>query len=151
MLLLLLLLSLLHVYVRCSFMPQTDVFLVCFSLISPSSFENVKIRVCGSLARSLVRRSRAHLVRSRVSCTSSGFPNYNTIAPAQPTFSSEPSWIFARMKPRSTTSRSKASLPSRPKWVRPWRRRLALTTLSRYHRVASLPFSTLLLLLLLSL
>ena len=57
MLLLLLLLSLLRVYVRCSFMPQTDVFLVCFSLISPSSFENVKIRVCGSLARSLARSS----------------------------------------------------------------------------------------------
>lgn len=25
--------------------PQTDVFLICFSLISPSSYENVKIKV----------------------------------------------------------------------------------------------------------
>lgn len=27
--------------------PQTDVFLVCFSVVSPSSFENVKEKVCG--------------------------------------------------------------------------------------------------------
>lgn len=26
--------------------PQTDVFLVCFSVISPSSYENVKEKVC---------------------------------------------------------------------------------------------------------
>lgn len=29
--------------------PQTDVFLVCFSVVSPSSFENVKEKVCHSL------------------------------------------------------------------------------------------------------
>lgn len=28
--------------------PQTDVFLVCFSVVSPASFENVKEKVCGS-------------------------------------------------------------------------------------------------------
>ena len=27
--------------------PQTDVFLVCFSVVSPASFENVKEKVCG--------------------------------------------------------------------------------------------------------
>lgn len=26
--------------------PQTDVFLICFSLVSPPSFENVKTKVC---------------------------------------------------------------------------------------------------------
>lgn len=26
--------------------PQTDVFLICFSLVSPSSYENVKTKVC---------------------------------------------------------------------------------------------------------
>ena len=26
--------------------PQTDVFLVCFSVVSPSSYENVKEKVC---------------------------------------------------------------------------------------------------------
>lgn len=26
--------------------PQTDVFLVCFSVVSPSSFENVREKVC---------------------------------------------------------------------------------------------------------
>ena len=30
--------------------PQTDVFLVCFSVISPASFENVKEKVCFFLA-----------------------------------------------------------------------------------------------------
>jgi small GTP-binding protein len=29
--------------------PQTDVFLVCFSLVSPASFENVKSKVRGLL------------------------------------------------------------------------------------------------------
>lgn len=29
--------------------PQTDVFLMCFSLISPSSFENIKIRVTSEI------------------------------------------------------------------------------------------------------
>ena len=27
--------------------PQTDVFLICFSLVSPPSFENVRTKVCG--------------------------------------------------------------------------------------------------------
>lgn len=26
--------------------PQTDVFLICFSLVSPPSFENVRTKVC---------------------------------------------------------------------------------------------------------
>ena len=26
--------------------PQTDVFLICFSVVSPPSFENVKAKVC---------------------------------------------------------------------------------------------------------
>ena len=29
--------------------PQTDVFLVCFSIVSPPSFENVKTKVCEAL------------------------------------------------------------------------------------------------------
>ena len=28
--------------------PQTDVFLVCFSVVSPASFENVKEKVCST-------------------------------------------------------------------------------------------------------
>jgi small GTP-binding protein len=31
--------------------PQTDVFLVCFSVISPSSYENVKEKVCQGFRR----------------------------------------------------------------------------------------------------
>ena len=29
--------------------PQTDVFLICFSVVSPSSFDNVKAKVCSPL------------------------------------------------------------------------------------------------------
>lgn len=29
--------------------PQTDVFLICFSIVSPSSFDNVKAKVCFSI------------------------------------------------------------------------------------------------------
>lgn len=34
--------------------PQTDVFLVCFSVVSPSSFENVKEKVCSWMLFSLI-------------------------------------------------------------------------------------------------
>lgn len=34
--------------------PQTDVFLVCFSVVSPSSFENVKEKVIFTFLLSLV-------------------------------------------------------------------------------------------------
>ncbi|XP_077922402.1 ras-related C3 botulinum toxin substrate 3 isoform X3 [Halichoerus grypus] len=30
--------------------PQTDVFLICFSLVSPASFENVRAKRCGTTA-----------------------------------------------------------------------------------------------------
>lgn len=33
--------------------PQTDVFLICFSLVSPPSYENVRTKVCYSFFRSL--------------------------------------------------------------------------------------------------
>lgn len=33
--------------------PQTDVFLVCFSVVSPSSFENVKEKVRHSLSSTM--------------------------------------------------------------------------------------------------
>lgn len=31
--------------------PQTDVFLICFSLVSPPSYENVRTKVCGLALR----------------------------------------------------------------------------------------------------
>lgn len=37
--------------------PQTDVFLICFSIVSPSSFDNVKAKV-----RSSLPHPRFHLV-----------------------------------------------------------------------------------------
>ena len=30
--------------------PQTDVFLICFSIVSPSSFDNVKAKVCMTIS-----------------------------------------------------------------------------------------------------
>jgi hypothetical protein len=38
--------------------PQTDVFLCCFSLISPPSFENVKTKVSFSCALCVMKRER---------------------------------------------------------------------------------------------
>ena len=38
--------------------PQTDVFLVCFSVVSPASFENVKEKVCDVIIdRDILRKS----------------------------------------------------------------------------------------------
>jgi GTPase SAR1 family protein len=52
--------------------PQTDVFLICFSLVSPPSYENVRTKVC-----------RPHVyVRSDLSCGASGTPRF-AIMPRQ--------------------------------------------------------------------
>ena len=37
--------------------PQTDVFLVCFSVVSPSSFENVREKVCCHMGYCLYRHN----------------------------------------------------------------------------------------------
>lgn len=44
--------------------PQTDVFLICFSLVSPPSFENVKTKVGRERKSIRIRRSEGHLSRS---------------------------------------------------------------------------------------
>lgn len=33
--------------------PQTDVFLICFSIVSPPSFDNVKAKVCPSVKNTI--------------------------------------------------------------------------------------------------
>lgn len=38
-------------YLRSLVYPDADVFLVCFSVVSPESFENVKLKVCSSTLR----------------------------------------------------------------------------------------------------
>ena len=40
--------------------PQTDVFLICFSIVSPPSFDNVKAKVCPPCASPLLRETDAH-------------------------------------------------------------------------------------------
>ena len=46
--------------------PQTDVFLICFSVISPASYENVRAKVCVFIMRE--KRAQHHK-----SCVSFGF------------------------------------------------------------------------------
>lgn len=36
--------------------PQTDVFLICFSIVSPSSFDNVKAKVCSPFLKQATLR-----------------------------------------------------------------------------------------------
>lgn len=42
--------------------PQTDVFLICFSLVSPPSYENVRTKVCVAPVPS------THVAHDRLSC-----------------------------------------------------------------------------------
>ena len=51
--------------------PQTDIFLICFSLVSPPSFENVKTKVLASKHTELVM---AVVSRDFSSCTE--YSNY---------------------------------------------------------------------------
>lgn len=60
--------------------PQTDVFLICFSLISPPSFDNVKAKVSSSWHP---RRSDASFVRSLTVCVQ-WYPEISHHAPGVP-------------------------------------------------------------------
>jgi hypothetical protein len=99
--------------------PQTDVFLICFSVVSPPSFENVRTKV-SSASRSAPPSGE---VKSRVAATSlslgiagrltephlslpcpahSGTPRSVTTPPTSPSSSSVPSSTCARTQRRST-------------------------------------------------
>ena len=65
--------------------PQTDVFLICFSIVSPSSFDNVKAKVRRSAKPGLSGRPCAD-------SAASGTRRLNTTRPACPSFWSVPSW-----------------------------------------------------------
>ena len=70
--------------------PQTDVFLICFSIVSPPSFDNVKAKV---------RNARANKLHGAVSDqTNSGTPRLSTTHLVFLSSWSEPSSIFATMK-----------------------------------------------------
>lgn len=63
--------------------PQTDVFLICFSIVSPPSFDNVKAKV---------RDIKSAQVFSRL-IVRSGTPRSTTTRPAYQLYLSERSWI----------------------------------------------------------
>jgi len=85
--------------------PQTDVFLICFSIVSPSSFDNVKAKV--STLHSQARKKQSPAIRSKPhnpfpqlqeipaltitsSVFNSGTPKSSTTRPACPSSSSAP-------------------------------------------------------------
>ena len=57
--------------------PQTDVFLVCFSVVSPSSFENVREKVCARLNynKSTCTKHTAVGARNHTSLCQDAFPH----------------------------------------------------------------------------
>ena len=71
--------------------PQTDVFLICFSLVSPPSYENVrtKVRFIG-LPGTLHQAHAYHL---------SGGPRFHTMRHLPRWFWLELSWICSRILP----------------------------------------------------
>ena len=60
--------------------PQTDVFLVCFSLVSPPSYENVRTKVRMPLARN----SQANAHPLTLLAVPSGTPRFRTMPPQLP-------------------------------------------------------------------
>lgn len=70
--------------------PQTDVFLICFSLVSPPSFENVKTKV--------MMKKRILLWKvGLISKCCSGTRKSAIMHPIRPWFSLAPSWIYVRI------------------------------------------------------
>lgn len=69
--------------------PQTDVFLVCFSIVSPPSFDNVLSKVCISSAAWVMHKSAANAI------IHSGIPKSLTTPPTFPSYLLERSLISA--------------------------------------------------------
>jgi len=95
--------------------PQTDVFLICFSIVSPPSFDNVKAKVKHTHDINVSKRERPVTIT-----VFSGSPRSTITRPASPSSSSAPNSIFAttrppvkacarRKWPRSSTSRRSRS------------------------------------------
>lgn len=74
--------------------PQTDVFLICFSIVSPPSFDNVKAKVSG--VESPVSHPQANPVIS-------GIPRSNTTHPTCLSSWSAPNLIYEKIREPRTT------------------------------------------------
>ncbi|CAO3619468.1 unnamed protein product [Mucor fragilis] len=75
--------------------PQTDVFLCCFSLISPPSFENVKTKVNIWDTQTC---THTHTYKDIYLFVYSGIPRSAIMHPTYPSFLSVPSLIYVRIE-----------------------------------------------------
>lgn len=101
--------------------PQTDVFLICFSIVSPPSFDNVKAKVCDGTFRlaEVVANSR-----------SSGTLKSNTTHQTSQRSWSAPSWIYEKTRPPPRLSARRGWNPSHMSRRSRWPRRSKLTSTS---------------------
>jgi len=76
--------------------PQTDVFLICFSIVSPPSFDNVKAKVSGVASPFFHHHHQANLVIS-------GIPRSNTTRPTCLLSWSAPNSIYEKTREPQTT------------------------------------------------
>ena len=72
--------------------PQTDVFLICFSIVSPPSFDNVKAKVSWS--------DHMDWERNADGLSDSGILRSSTMLRTYPSFLSAQSLIFEKTEPR---------------------------------------------------
>lgn len=90
--------------------PQTDVFLICFSIVNPPSFENVRSKVHAPSSR-LLSHPRSYVNIARCSnepyAFRSGFQKSTITPPVHPSFSLGQSWIYERIgKPWKSSRKS---------------------------------------------
>lgn len=102
--------------------PQTDVFLACFSLVSPPSFENVRTKVYGDFENAWGG--------SLTFLHYSGTPRSAITRPTYPSSLSAPNLIFVRTSRRSTDYVRNVWHPSATLKAYRWRRILVLQNTS---------------------
>lgn len=77
--------------------PQTDVFLICFSIVSPPSFDNVKAKVSSLFEEENPILSSCGGTWKVLTCLLSGILKLIIMLPTSRSFSLVPSWIFERI------------------------------------------------------
>lgn len=81
--------------------PQTDVFLICFSLVSPPSYENVRTKVCLHIPMDLPNSSDDGIpLTYYLIPVPSGTPKFLIMHPLLRLCSLARNWIFVRIRAR---------------------------------------------------